>query len=206
METKIELSIEDAILEEAEKLFMEKGFTLTSTTQIADAVGCNQAMVHYYYRTKERLFEAVFEKKLRLFVSHLLEIGDENIPFQEKLRKKIESHFDMIRANPKLPFLIFNELTTNPQRILSFQKKIGELPKAVIGQLDEEVKDAIAKGIIRPIETIDLAMTIISLNIILFIMSPIFRTALQMTDEEFEKLVIRRKRENVTTILAALRP
>ena len=141
MNVNEEITVEDAILEAAEKLFLEKGFALTSTTQIAEAVGCNQAMVHYYYRTKDRLFEAVFEKKIKLFVSNLLHIGEENIPFKEKLRKRIESHFDMIKANPKLPFLIYNELTTNPKRLVSLKEKIGQFPQSVIAQLEKELQE-----------------------------------------------------------------
>lgn len=199
-----EINIEDAILETAERLFLEKGFALTSTTQIADAVGCNQAMVHYYYRTKDRLFEAVFEKKIKLFVSNLLHIGEENIPFKEKLRKRIETHFDMIKANPKLPFLIFNELTTNPKRLISLKEKIGQFPQSIISQLEKELQAEIKAGAIRPIETIDLVMTIISLNVILFLMSPVFKTVANISDDQFNAMIERRKKENVTIILNSL--
>jgi AcrR family transcriptional regulator len=66
MDSKEEQSMEQAILEAAEKLFLEKGFASTSTTQIAREVGCNQALVHYYYRTKENLFNTIFENKFKL--------------------------------------------------------------------------------------------------------------------------------------------
>ena len=61
METSSEKNMEKAILEAAETLFLEKGFDATSTTQIAKAVGCNQALIHYYFRTKENLFDTIFE-------------------------------------------------------------------------------------------------------------------------------------------------
>ena len=116
---------EQLIIETAERLFLEKGFAMTTTTEIAKEVGCNQALVHYYYRTKDKLFDAIFEKKIKMFISTLLQIGDDNIPFEEKLKRKIEAHFDMIKANPKIPFLFFNELTTNPKRIDNLKDKIS---------------------------------------------------------------------------------
>jgi TetR/AcrR family transcriptional regulator len=62
-----ENTFEQAILEAAEKLFLEKGFAMTSTTEIAREAGCNQALVHYYFRTKAKLFDSVFEKKAVCF-------------------------------------------------------------------------------------------------------------------------------------------
>ena len=64
MEVKENPTMEIQILETAEKLFLEKGFASTSTTEIAREVGCNQALVHYYFRTKENLFNTIFEQKL----------------------------------------------------------------------------------------------------------------------------------------------
>ena len=65
-------NMEEAILEKATSLFLEKGFEATSTSEIARSVGCNQALVHYYYRTKERLFERIFQKKIKFLLGSLL--------------------------------------------------------------------------------------------------------------------------------------
>jgi AcrR family transcriptional regulator len=200
------VTTEQAILEAAEQLFLDKGFAMTSTTEIARTVGCNQALVHYYFRTKERLFEAIFEAKLRLFASTFLQIGGENIPFEEKLRRKVEAHFDILRANRRLPFLLFNEFTTNPQRLVSLKEKLVAAPRAVFQQLDTELKAEIRKGTVRPMEVIDLVLTLVSLNVILFVASPILKTLLNVSDKEFERIVDRRKQENVKIILNSLRP
>ena len=64
---------EAAILEAAEKLFMEQGFASTTTMQIAKRAGCNQALVHYYFRTKDNLFEKIFEEKVRFYRNEFLE-------------------------------------------------------------------------------------------------------------------------------------
>lgn len=201
-----DVNTEQAILQAAEKLFLEKGFAMTSTTEIAKAAGCNQALVHYYFRTKEKLFEGVFESKIRLFSSIFFQISKEDIPFEEKLKRKIEAHFDVLRANPKLPFLIFNELTTNPDRLNTLKARLQEVPRAVYNQMKNELNAEIKKGNVRKIDAIDLLLSIIALNVSLFVAKPIFTIVADMSEAEFDKIAERRKKINVDIILNGIRP
>jgi TetR/AcrR family transcriptional regulator len=201
-----DINMEQAILQAAERLFLEKGFAMTSTTEIAKAVGCNQALIHYYYRTKEKLFVAVFEKKAAVFFSGFATIDEGALSFEESLRLKIEAHFDMIRANPQLPFLIINELTTNPTRIESIKEGIGKIAAGVFFPLEARLKEEIAAGRIRPISAYDLVITMLSMNVMFFVAAPIVRAALALSDEEFERAVEARRRESVEVILRSLRP
>lgn len=199
-------NMEQAILESATKLFLEKGFKATSTTEIANEAGCNQALVHYYYRTKDRLFEAIFEKKMRFFIQSLLQIEKEDLPFLEKLSKRIESHFDTIHENPKLPLFLFNEINSNPKRMEQLREKLGEIPGTVFYKMQAEIEAEVASGNIRPISVYDLLMTIVSLNIMVFIAEPMFRTITRISEEDFIQLRQRRKKENVHIILSSLKP
>ncbi|GAB5557363.1 MAG: TetR/AcrR family transcriptional regulator [Schleiferiaceae bacterium] len=194
------------ILEAAEKLFFSKGFAGTSTTMIAKEVGCNQALVHYYFRTKENLFQAIFEKKIKLFLSTLLAVGNEELSFEDKLRKKIETHFDMIAANPQLPLFFFNELNSNPDRIPGLKEAMGNLPLQAITQLEVEIQTEVKAGRIRKIPALDLLLTIVSLNMILFVAQPIIKIFTGATDKDFEEIVKKRREQNVSTILNSLRP
>ena len=199
-------STEQKILETAERLFLDKGFAMTSTTEIAKEVGCNQAMVHYYFRTKDRLFEAVFEKKIIKFIGPFLQTINENKPFKERLTLLIESHFDTIKDNPKIPFLFFNELLTNPTRLESFKNKFSELPLSVLLKLRNDLEEEVEKGTIRRMNIIDLLMTIVSLNVSIFLLAPIFKNVTNMSDEAFNKLLLNRKQENVHIIMKSLQP
>ena len=201
-----EATNEQAILETAERLFLEKGFAMTSTTEIAKAVGCNQAMVHYYFRTKDKLFEAIFEKKIKMFVGIFLQTDDEKLPFLQKLQLKIERHFDILQENPRIPFLFFNELTTHPERIDNLKQRLQEFPISVFQRLNSELKIEIENGNIRPIETIDLILSILSLNVILFLACPIVKKITGISDDDFQIMLQRRKKENVIMIINSLRP
>ncbi|WP_346856096.1 TetR/AcrR family transcriptional regulator [uncultured Draconibacterium sp.] len=197
---------EHLILETAERLFLEKGFAMTSTTEIAKEVGCNQAMVHYYYRTKEKLFEAIFEKKIKKFMSPFLQDFNADIPFEDRLKQLIEGHFDIINENPKIPFLFFNELLTNPARLESLKSKISELPQAILFKIGNDLQAEIEKGNIRTMNPLDLLISIVSLNVTIFLMAPILKNIANLSDTEFKKIIANRKKESVLIILRSLEP
>ena len=199
MEQTREQSMESIILETAERLFLDKGFALTSTTEIAREAGCNQALVHYYFRTKEQLF-------IRIFAGAFFSIDEKPGTFLEKLTRKIEAHFDIIAQNPKIPFLIINEITTNPQRIKALHKSIGEYPASIIRKVNEELEEAIAQGEVRPITVLDLILTVLSLNVLPQLLRPILEEVMPLPPEEVQKLIARRKEENVKLIINSLRP
>jgi len=201
-----DISTEQLILETAEKLFLEKGFAMISTTEIARIAGCNQALVHYYFRTKENLFQSIFENKFRMLISTLPIDNQSNKSFEEKLASIVEAHFELIRSNPKLPFLIFNELITNPQRLKSLKEKLGEIPRPMFLQLQLQLQEEINKGRIRQINILDLLLTMLSLNVMIFLGTPIIKNILQLSDNELNDLYEHRKKENVTIVLNSLRP
>lgn len=197
---------EKAIIDAATNLFLEKGYASTSTTEIAKKAGCNQALVHYYFRTKERLFEAIFAEKFQKFLSHILEINDGDYSFEEKLRLKIESHFDMLLNNPKLPLLIIYELNTNPSRLESMKVKLADLPAKVFADFQSLLDNEIENGNIKETTVIDLVYSILALNLSMFIIGPIMKSFAGLSDEVYENMIIQRKKENVNIILNSLRP
>lgn len=206
MEINTEQNMEQLILEVAENLFLEKGFAMTTTTEIARVAGCNQALVHYYYRTKERLFDKIFEKKAKMFFTSFMQTNEENIPFEEKLKKSIEAHFNILIENPKFPFLLFNELTTNPKRLNSIKQTLGSIPLEIIGKIQNEFQNEIKKGNIRPMNMVDFILTIASLNVFLFVAKPIISGIFGMSEEDYIEFLELRKQENIRIILNSLKP
>lgn len=206
MTINTEQNMEKTIMDAAEKLFLEKGFAMVSTTQIAKAAGCNQALVHYYFRTKDRLFEAIFAEKLKTFFSVIFQPQDESLTFEEKLKKYISAHFDMLLANPKLPFLVINELTTNADRIDSLKEMLGQSITYVYGPFQQELDAEIAAGRIRPTTIPDIIYSMVSLNVMAFIGAPIMKKVLFLDDKHFKAMLLYRKEENIRIILTGLKP
>ena len=203
---KTEKNMEEAILEAATVLFLEKGFATTSTTEIAKKAGCNQALVHYYFRTKERLFEAIFKNKFKVFLESLLVSFEEDMSFEDRLARKISSHFDLIARNPQLPGLIINELSRNPERLALFRNSLSDVPQRVLASLDKELQEEIAKGNVRPMSVYDLLLNMISLNVMPFILSEPFKSIAQIPDDKFAELLEHRKEENIQIILKGIKP
>lgn len=199
-------NMEQAILDAAERLFLKKGFKATSTIQIAKEAGCNQALVHYYFRTKERLFEGIFQQKIKFFVGALLDVGEEDLPFIEKLERRISSHFEAIRTDPRLPLFFLNELSANPDRIDAIRHVVGDLPERAINRLDKELKAEIKKGKIRPVSVRDLLITMVSLNLMAFMGAPMFKLMTGIGDGQYDDFLDQRKKENVRIVLKSLEP
>ena len=200
-----ESNTETKILEAAEKLFKEKGYALTSTVEIAREAGCNQALVHYYFRSKEKLFSKVFEKIAHLILSSFFQIDEKDLSFEQRLRLKIESHFNVLAANPRLPFFFFNEISTHPERLNTIRERIGQLPKSLLMKLQNDLDAEYACGRIRKTTNIQLLMTIISLNVMLFLSKPLFQMITNVSDQEFNDFIILRKEEHVRIVLASLK-
>lgn len=121
---KEEQNTEQAILKAAEKEFIEKGYALSKTTEIAKAAGVTHAMLHYYFRTKENLFDKVFQEKSRLIAGSFASIVNEDLPFLEKVAKSVEMHFNFLINNPKLAFFVVSEIVANKERQDNLQKNV----------------------------------------------------------------------------------
>ena len=167
-------NIEKRILWVAERLFLEKGFNGTSTTEIAKTVGCNQALIHYYFRSKEKLFWDVFAPKVEQVVEYLDAPLDESIDFVERVKNVIDFYFGILELDERLAPFIVNELIMNPDRWDRFRDRYlrNESRSSAFTRFENMVKEEFEKGTIRNIEAIDLLMNIMSLTITAFIVAP----------------------------------
>ncbi|NDW18251.1 TetR/AcrR family transcriptional regulator [Dysgonomonas sp. 216] len=205
MSTK-EKNNEQLILEAAEAVFLEKGYDKAKTTEIAKRAGVTHAMLHYYFRTKENLFDMIFRQKSEMMSKVLLISFEQDLPFLEKVKKGIENHFDAIASNFRLPGFVFREILDNPERREKFLKVVSPKALAVLTKFKDEMDIEVAKGSIRPIEAYDLIMNIMSLNIFVFIISPMAKELLNMNDDDkFKAYLQHRKAMNVELILSHLK-
>ena len=167
-------NIEKRILWVAERLFLEKGFSGTSTTEIAKSVGCNQALIHYYFRTKERLFWDIFSPKMEQVVEYLDAPLDENLDFLERIRNIIDFYFGMLELDERLAPFIVNELIMHPGRWEYFRQRFlrSESRSNAYDRFESMVQEEVAKGTIREVQAIDVLLDIMSLCISTFIVAP----------------------------------
>lgn len=195
-------STEERILQAAEVEFFSKGFDGARTTAIAEAAGVTHAMLHYYFRTKEKLFSRVVDKKLESIAATLVLNVDADGTLTECIRKTVESHFDFIRANPLMPRFMVCEVFANGKLIAELKRKFGVIAAGAIGNLQVKIDRAAEAGECVRVDAVALMMDIVSLNIFPILAAPMLCGVLDMTSgQSYEKFLDARKEENVRTIL-----
>ena len=173
----------------------------TSTTDIAKRVGCNQALVHYYFRTKENLFLQVFMAKLDTILKTLQQpLLKQDADFFDKLRNAISAYFDFLANDTRLPYFVINEMLGNKDRLSLVYEHFmrNTMRNNVFGIIDNVVQTAVEKRIIRPISTVHFILDIVSLTVFNFIALPIYSDVSGCTDEERRSFLEQRKEEIVT--------
>lgn len=115
---------EEKIFEAATDVFVDKGMDGARMQDIASHAGINKALLHYYYRTKDQLFNAVFEMLAGRVLKKFAPVFDENLSLEAKIRFFFKEHITFLQENPKLPGFILNEINRNPARIKKLLKNI----------------------------------------------------------------------------------
>lgn len=204
MTQNMDMTTEVAIMQAAEHEFLEKGFDRAKTTEIARLAGVTHAMLHYYFRTKENLFNQVFREKLKIMADSFNVIDNQDLPFLEKIRLGIETHFDYIASNPCLPHFVVHEVIGNKERGVLCREILLPAFSGTVKHLSDVICEEIKKGTIRPVEPLDLILNIVSLNAFVFIASPFVKLLANVDEEEFTRFLEHRKKQNVELILRDL--
>lgn len=198
---------EAKILQAAEYEFMEKGFAGARTTSIAEAAGVTHAMFHYYFRTKEKLFERIIFEKMEMLKNVIFQsLEDINLPLESLLRNLINLHLDFISQNPGLPRFLICEIFNNPERLSLFSQKIRMVAPDVISRLQRKIDDLAAKGLCRRVDAKMLMLDIVSLNVFPYIASPMVNSVLDNCMADSAKFLEQRKQANYETMMRMLRP
>jgi AcrR family transcriptional regulator len=156
---KRDLSTEEKIKAAAKKVFMTKGFDGCSVRDIAKEVGSNVALLNYYFKSKEKLFELIFEGAMSDFLQSMIEVFSSNLTLQEKLEQLIDKEFEFFMEHPELPMFILQSLHQNktdapmPSHFLEPIAKTG---------IFEQFELAKAKGEIRDISIRNMTMLLMS--------------------------------------------
>lgn len=201
-------NMELRIREVAQQLFFEQGYAATSTTQIAKEVGCTQALVHYYYRTKENLFRQIFLEQVLAALNVIGRSLANEESFDRFIEQAISMYFDELSSNPRLPYFVVEELVNNPERRKYMREKFVKNPTYAMlyMQFDARLKQEQQAGHITKIDPFDLMITIASLTVFTFVSLPMFQDLLSQTDDQVREYVAHRKVEIIRMVKKILKP
>ena len=182
---------EERIFEAATDVFLEKGMDGARMQDIANHANINKALLHYYYRSKDKLFNAVFEKIAEKVFSKFAPVFNENLSLEEKIRFFFREHISFLQKNPRLPSFILNEINRNPAR---FRKLLGNIDiNRLWITLEEQHRDELAKYNITRDMIPQLMTTIASISVFPFAARGILEGVFDKMDIDFNEYLEQRK-------------
>ena len=193
---------EEQILEAAKNVFQTKGMDGARMQEIADKAGINKAMLHYYYRSKQLLFEAVFKNVFSLLAPHLNAILNDDSSIEEKVKNFTFNYISFISKHPYLPNFIIQELNRNPEFILQMKDSKG-FPN--LAKFKEQVDREVEKGSIKPISAEQLFINILALNIFPFVAKPLIMAFSNVDSKAYKQLMEDRKTEVADFIINSIK-
>jgi TetR/AcrR family transcriptional regulator len=181
---KLTQTSEEKILDAAKNVFMKYGLYGSRMQDIADTAGINKALLHYYFRSKEKLFDRIFENALHKYFESINVFTDSTLPVKEQIFKYVENSIDFYAEYPQITIFIINEMSISPDL---FQKKIQAIKKEKNIKMIEALEKAIAKGEIKKIDTTLFFINLQSLCSYPFIAKPIFKYSLKANNKDYDK-------------------
>lgn len=193
---------ESLILDAARKVFISKGLLGARMQEIADEAGINKALLHYYFRSKDKLFEAVLDDMIRQLLPFVKLSLESDWPVTAKVSDIVRIYISALAANPLIPTFIAHTLTTCPEKILVHIKKFDFRPLRLQQQLDQEAE----KGLIRPMKAEHLLANVLSMCVFPFIAKPILMQVLEFDEQGFSAYLLERESEISEFVLKSIKP
>ena len=197
----LESETENRIKEAAKEIFHRRGFDGARMQDIADEAQINKAMLHYYFRSKDLLFEAVFKEAVMKLFPVVISIIESDLDVDEKIKKLIHNYIDFISANPYVPGFVLHELTQNPEKMKQFvANNVSMWPQKFFMQ----IREGVDSGKFIPIEPLQLMVTIVASCIFPFVAKPMLHTLFGLDQDGFGAFIEQRKEQMTQFILNGL--
>jgi AcrR family transcriptional regulator len=201
---------EARILRSARAIFIKRGTAGARMQEIAEEAGVNQALLHYYFRSKERLAATVFREAAAKLLPAVIGVFRSDLPLRAKIERFVHIYIDTVRESPFIPGYVVSEMHHHPERLTAMLAAEGIKPADVVAplrqQLAAELDAAAARGEIRRISPENFLLSLMGPVVMPFVGRPALRIALGMDDAEFARLLDERRGILPEMILNSLRP
>jgi len=185
-----EENTEKKILAAAREVFHRKGFEGARMQEIADLAGVNKALLHYYYRDKQKLFHAVFRETFPAMIREMTVIFSTDEPLETKISNFFNRHISFLQQNSYIPYFIISSLQQNHQELPEMLKNANPSPYALIRkQLDQEQRSGITEE-----DFIQFYLNLLSLSVFPFLAKPLIANIFDLNDEDYQSLMEKRKK------------
>lgn len=182
---------EEKIFEAATDVFVDKGMDGARMQDIANHAGINKALLHYYYRTKDQLFNAVFEMIAKKIFKKFAPVFDENLSLEEKIRFFFKEHISFLQENPRLPGFLLNEVNRHPERIKKLLNNVDF--EGIWIKLFEQHREELKKYNITQASMPQLMISIVAISVFPFAARGILEGILEKIGVDFNAYMEERK-------------
>ncbi len=197
-----DISAEEKILNAAEHIFENKGLSGARMQEIADEAKINKSLLHYYYRSKQLLFEAVFKKAFNKLAPQINVVLNSDQSICDKIINFSNNYTSFMLKHPYLPNFILQELNRNPDFVTELIS-VDNFPN--IKNFKIQIEKAISEGKIRQIKAEQLFINILALNIFPFIAAPLIKGFVDASNKEYKIILEKRKTEVADFIIKSIK-
>jgi TetR/AcrR family transcriptional regulator len=197
---------EDRILQAAREVFHRKGLGGARMAEIAEKAEINKAMLHYYFRSKQDLFQRVFEEGFGKILGQVFSILAGELPLEEKVKAVVTFYTQSLLEHPELPVFVLNAIQADAELFMGgLLKKTGIEPKKVMGTLAMQIQQEAKAGNIEPIDPRNFLLNLVGMSIFPFMMAPMLKLAFGMDEKIFEAFATGRQEHIPDFIMQAIR-
>lgn len=187
-----DLSTEERIKQAARAVFHRKGYSATKTRDIAEEAGINLALLNYYFRSKEKLFEQImFETVFGFMQNMAMVFNDEHTTLHQKVELMVDRYIDMISREPEIPLFIMSEIRSNAS---AFLEKVPLGPMIVQSVFVRQYQKLVEEGKAKEPDPLQFLMNLLALVVFPFMASPLLKKIGNLKDKQFDSMMQERKR------------
>jgi AcrR family transcriptional regulator len=193
----------EKILDAARIIFHRAGFDGARMQDIADSAGLNKALVHYYFRNKDELFEAVFRESFRTNFQPIIDVMALDIPLEDKVPRFVNAYISTIQIHPYIPGFVIHELNRNPERMADMAVAMN---RSAVGRFLEQLKQGMDAGYYRQVDPRQALVSLLSMMLFPFIAAPVMKGIFNLDVVAYHRFIEARKEEIPRTFFALLKP
>jgi AcrR family transcriptional regulator len=187
----MDASTEEKIKSAARIIFTKKGYAAARTRDIAEESGINLALLNYYFRSKEKLFDLIMLESLQDFMHSIARVfNNEESSLEDKLHTLVTHYIDMLMSQPDLPLFVLSELKRNPGDLMI---KLNLKENLMHSVFLRQIKEAMTTGKIQRMHPLHFIMNVMGLIVFPFVASPLIKSIGDLSQEEFITMMEQRK-------------
>lgn len=188
---------EEKIYEAARRIFILKGMDGARMQEIADEAGMNKALLHYYFRSKENLFKAVFKDIFTKFFLKVKDTLSSDVSAKEKLNVFIDNYIDLIQANPYVPQFIINEINRDPKVLKTLMFESGNEPQKIL----EMFLNKVQSNNLSKLDPRHIVISLLGMLIFPFVARPLLQMVYFNDDQEVYNKFLNERKEVVKNMI-----